>query len=235
MRLLNRWTSGLIQSGTQNFSVSSDNKFESTRTINARGLTGVGVVVTLLDSGVDIDNPFFDDPTVPFITDQYNFAHRKIVRYDAAVDSTDKINGHGTRAGGTIAGCAVCGEALNLYRGDAHGSKLYVVDMAEDTATDKLNVSAVFDALEVAKRLGSVIVSYSWGASEEDSLFRFVFDYLTVQHQILFVFAAGNDGLPYSISTPGNAKNVLTVRAATPAKGSFTSDLESAEYFDRLR
>jgi hypothetical protein len=84
---LNRWTSGFIQSGTENSCISSSGKFESTRELNARGLTGSGVVVTLLDSGVDTSSPFFFDSSVPLCLNTTNQTHRKIVRYDgSAVD-----------------------------------------------------------------------------------------------------------------------------------------------------
>jgi subtilisin family serine protease len=65
-KLLNRWTTGLIQSGSQDAGFSpSDGKFESNRILNYEGLDGSGVVISVLDSGADPASPYFQDTSVP--------------------------------------------------------------------------------------------------------------------------------------------------------------------------
>jgi subtilisin family serine protease len=106
-----RWSAGFLQSGDDGFAFISG-LLQSKRLQNARGLTGANVTITLIDSGVDVDHCFFRDTSHPV---PYSTLHRKIVRYDPAVDSSDFRMGHGTVCGSIICDHAECDRcAMNL-------------------------------------------------------------------------------------------------------------------------
>ena len=71
------------------------------------GLRGEGEVVTVGDSGVDINHCSFADPSepVPYGPGAKNLRHRKIVAYNDEFthDRLDEA-GHGSRCGGIVAG-----------------------------------------------------------------------------------------------------------------------------------
>jgi subtilisin family serine protease len=230
LKLLNRWASGRLQSGTDALDFSSSGFFESTRTVNSHSIDGTGIVVSVIDSGVSSTHPFFSDAGRPMPINQTDLEHRKVIRYDAYVDSIDTQSGHGTHAAGTVAGLArpEC-ESLNLYRGHASGAKLHIVDIGDDTDSEYLSISidSLTDAVEKGYDLGARIFSCSWG-SEDNWVMRYIFDWL-VQHNptVLFVFAAGNEGAPHSVVSPGSAKNVLTVGSTTVLAGAAISAASS--------
>ena len=70
---------------------------------NERGLNGSDVIVTLVDSELDLDNCIFKDINYPTLYNITNLNHRKVFHYDTFSDKTDKVMMHGTHCGGIIA------------------------------------------------------------------------------------------------------------------------------------
>ena len=132
------------------------------------GATGSGTVIAVVDTGVDLDHPEFQDR----ITQGFDF-----VDYDNIADDGD---GHGTHVAGTIAG-ADDGEGITGVAPDASIMPIRVLDdegygyisdiiagirWAADNGADVINLSlggggysqAMADAVAYASDLGSVVV-----------------------------------------------------------------------------
>jgi hypothetical protein len=99
----------------------------STHAIWERGITGIGQVVGIADTGIDYDNCFFRDPAMPTppmcsgighvtTTGCISNAHRKIVTYRkfAESDYSDYYAGHGTHVAGSVAGSALSADKTEL-------------------------------------------------------------------------------------------------------------------------
>ena len=113
------------------------------------------------------------------------------------------------------------GECFEETKGVAYEAKILAFDFGDaegnlDTPTDlyEMMYPPAFDA-------GARISSNSWGGGYSyDAKAKDVDDYVYDHPEFLIVFAAGNDGDlygAYSISSPGLAKNCLTVGAAENA------------------
>ena len=218
----NRWSSGLLQSGDiklhEKEMIPSAN-----RLLNNKGINGDGVVVTIIDSGVDITHSFFRDDEIAISFYNYNPLHRKIVKYDPVVDNIDEKNGHGTFCAGVIAGVASCNGycPINEYRGHAPNSKLYVIDIGQDE-DDKsfmafeLLIQQIDQLENNVSDVGSNIISCSWCIEDLDYLSKALLeDHIFAKNKFTMVFAAGNSGEFGDISSPADCKNVITVGAST--------------------
>lgn len=223
MRIKNRWTTGFLQSGEEKLYI-KDGYYTSNRKYNDRNLTGNNVIVTLIDTGADMNNCLFRDPNIPPPFNTTNYNHRKVIRYDPFVDSTDRYAGHGTHCAGIIAGQTYT-EKVELYNGHAPGAKLYVADIGKDEQ-DNINVdlSSIFEIIDTSHELKSPILSCSWGTNVSIPELTTLIDYLAYSDPSqLFVFAAGNDGLKYTVGSPADSKNVLSVAASYPTRPFFNS------------
>ncbi len=166
-----------------------------------KGLTGAGVPVAVLDSGIDMTHPDFAGriaETANFTTDP---------------DVDDHV-GHGTHVASTIAGTGVA--SAGKYRGVAPGVRLNIGKVCEsDGCTD----SAIIAGMQWAAQRSRVI-NMSLGARDTpalDPVEKAVGD-LSAKYDSLFVIAAGNDGASANsdgtVSSPGSADAALTVAAA---------------------
>lgn len=221
MNILNRWTTGFLQSGDEQL-ITKNGFYTSNRKYNERGLTGSNVIVTLIDTGADMNNCLFRDPSVPAPFNKTDFNHRKVVRYDPFVDASDQYAGHGTHCAGTIAGSTES-SPMSLYNGHAPDAKLYVADVGKDEEDNiQIDLANFFDIVDQSKILKSPIISCSWGSNMSVPELTSIFDYMCYDDPSqLYVFAAGNDGLQYSVGSPSNSKNVLTVAASYPPRSFF--------------
>jgi subtilisin family serine protease len=167
----------------------------------AAGLTGRGVRVAVLDTGIDATHPDLNGNKV---IEQSNFS-----------DSPDLIDhfGHGTHVAATIAGT---GAASNGARkGVAFGASLLNGKVLDDGGfgTD----DGVIAGMEWAAAHGAKIANMSLGTFEPtdgtDPVSQAV-NHLTASTGTLFVVAAGNAGpSAQSVSAPGAADAALTVGA----------------------
>ena len=129
---------------------------------------GAGVVVAVIDSGVDLDHPDLagnlwtnpdetpgngmDDDDNGYVDDVHGW---DFVQNDA---EPDDANGHGTHVAGTIA--AVGNNALGVV-GVAHQARIMPVRMLD--AEGRGTVSAGVAAIEYAYRTGARLSNNSWG------------------------------------------------------------------------
>jgi serine protease AprX len=187
---------------------------ESTKTIGADrvwndlGVTGMGVTVAVLDSGVDAlhaDLPMASKvvQNVKIASDPFGLVSPLVLENLA---TTDTSSGHGTHCASTIAGSASASNGR--FRGVAPGAHLVGIGAGE--------LIVIFSALqgfdwiiENQARYNIRVVSNSWGTTGEfdpnDPIN--VASRLAHDRGIVVVFAAGNEG-------PGD--NTLNPYAVAP-------------------
>jgi subtilisin family serine protease len=175
-----------------------------TRTAWDAGLTGKGVAVAVLDTGVDTSHP--------------DLAGR-VTQTKSFVDGQDTAdrNGHGTHITSTVGGSGAASDGKE--KGVAPEARLAVGKVLDDDGSGR--ESEVIAGMEWAARdVHARIVSMSLGSTEPsdgtDPMAQAV-DTLSEETGALFVVAAGNTGAPSSIGSPGAADAALTVSAVDSA------------------
>ncbi|MCX7723218.1 MAG: S8 family serine peptidase, partial [Verrucomicrobiae bacterium] len=196
-------------------------------TTNYLGLSGKDVFVAMADSGVDMNHPDLQGRIV----------------LGPGADGAD-TNGHGTHVAGIIVSSGANGpQGTNVsgsidgasFRGLAPDARLYVlpVNMASGPMASAGSPAVSDASLQQEAAKTNVLISlnawnyagdnsYSIASASYDAAVRDALPGVTGPQPVLFVFAAGNDGLgsdnglsgnPDSILAPATAKNVLTVGA----------------------
>nr|BFD85013.1 S8 family serine peptidase [Streptomyces sp. Xyl84] len=168
------------------------------------GLTGKGVTVAVLDTGVDTTHP----DLAGRVTQTRSFIPGEEV--------ADR-NGHGTHVTSTVGGSGAASGGKE--KGVAPDATLAVGKVLDDQGTG--SESQIIAGMEWAARdVHARIVSMSLGSTEAsdgtDPMAQAV-NTLTAQTGALFVIAAGNTGAPSSIGSPGAADAALTVSAVDSA------------------
>ncbi|MFO8061524.1 MAG: S8 family serine peptidase [bacterium] len=206
----------------------------------ANSVFGTNQIVSVDDTGLDWDNIYFRDNSQPIyydkdgdtICESPNYLHRKVVAYNAYVDTFDlNSSGHGTHTSGSVAGDSLGSNfpgdtIISRAAGMAPNAKLMFVDLggAGDGLTTPLDYNKIYTW---AYNGGARITSSSWGpgapaASSYTSNSRQLDD-ISWKHKDLLMFrSAGNDNnnsTPDSINTPATAKNIVTVGASESGFG----------------
>jgi subtilisin family serine protease len=168
----------------------------------ALGYEGDGVVVAVIDGGVDPSHPDLID--------------RIIVTRNFTDGSELDEDGHGTHVASTIAGTGAADGGR--YRGVAPGAQLLSAKVCEGLGCAE---SAIVEAVQWAVvDEGARIVNMSLGGADTvdiDPLEQAVMT-LTADYGALFVIAAGNDGPTVgSVQSPGSVDVALTVGAVDRA------------------
>ena len=215
VKLQNRWVHSFLQNGDETISFDEPGP-RGHRTLD---LDGNGSIITIMDTGVDKDHAFFKDSTKSFPFNTLDMTHRKVVRYITIGDDKDKMLGHGTHCAGSIAGYAECGNcSINLYKGSAPMAKLQVIDFYVDSnksVSSPISFQQVQDTVEMSNQIKSHIISCSWGSDSNPAFTAMIDELMTTDDEVAMVFAAGNNGNYYSILSPSDSKNVITVGATS--------------------
>ncbi len=200
------------------------------------GLTGTGVVVAVIDTGMDPThpdlvkrlwiNPGEDNGDGQFtaadnngVDDDGNGYVDDVVGWDLASGDNQPTdwNGHGTHVAGTIAGDGTGGTATGV----APGARLMVLAYSASLTAGQ---AEAWEGMQYALQNGADIVSFSSGWKDAWSP-----DYKTWRDNsnvladagVLFVVAAGNDGphvpAPGDVLTPARVPRVLAVGATDNA------------------
>ena len=165
----------------------------------ATGLTGEGVTVCVVDSGLDITNPDLDTS-----------GYTGVSLVSGSSWDTD-TSGHGTHVTGII---AASNNGIGVV-GAAPGANIHTIDVFGENGF--AYASALVDAALKCRDAGAKIISMSLGgpvfSAQENSLFTELFDF----NGILSIAAAGNTGDSEN-SYPASYDNVLSVGAVDESK-----------------
>jgi serine protease AprX len=193
---------------------------------------GEGQIVVVADSGFDTGNK---DNVHPAFTNGQDGASRVLKLYAvgrAQSGSTNDPIGHGTHVAGSVLGD---GEANNLgkVRGTAPKARLIVQSLLNDNNTLQEPVDLHDLFLPPYMEFGARIHNNSWGSSGEgvyDPHASEVDDFIWFHRDLVVCFSAGNDGRDSSgtgqvdlksITSPGTAKNCITVGATESVRPNF--------------
>jgi subtilisin family serine protease len=209
------------------------------RSINEQGLTGKGVQISSVDTGITVTHSFFssmnNSPPVYMLNtdlvskDQVPKTDHKIslYLYWNESDIIDSLEGHGTHVAGTLAGLPDPGAITYPYRGIAYDAQLVFFDINnEEVESEVLHIplDMINELYGKIYMTGARISSNSWGSLNQGYTMTSsvqVDAFMYNNPDFLLVFAAGNEGqLGIStISEPASAKNVLAVGATISSKG----------------
>ncbi|PPK64681.1 S8 family serine peptidase [Actinokineospora auranticolor] len=155
------------------------------------GLTGAGIKVAVVDTGVDETHPDLAGREIA----QANFTDE---------DQVDRV-GHGTHVASIIAGGGA------KYRGVANGAKILDAKVLGPIGGSD---SSVLAGIEWAVAQGADIINMSLGATDTPGLdvLEEAVERLSAEKGVLFVVSAGNSGpTAHAIGSPGSAPSALTV------------------------
>ncbi|MGH9400334.1 MAG: S8 family serine peptidase, partial [Thermoanaerobaculia bacterium] len=255
LRLLNNDAIGPVQS---NAATSLSAGRCTSCTIFNHGITGIGQVVTIADSGLDSDMCFFRyGPAASDVTDFENTqppasgslsSGKKIVGYwvlpgATAYDNDASCNSsptsfHGTHTSATVAGDNFAQRAASSFAGVdagdgmAPGAQILFQDIGNDQTgclqTPDDAGMLYLQALSGGARVHSNSYGNAGGdgtyATDDRSADQFLFDH----EETAIFFAAGNDGPgPSTTTSPGNAKNVISVGALGHGNDTTAADFSS--------
>ncbi len=191
------------------------------------GFTGEGIVVGLIDTGVNYNHPDLqgrmwtnpgeipnngiDDDNNGYVDDYYG--------YDFAEDDPIPMDdhGHGTHTAGTIAGNGASG----VQTGVAPGAKIMALKtLIQGSGSESYSIEAAQYALAMGAHLCSMSLGWTWPNSSDRSTWRTAIENLAAGG-VLFVKSAGNRGdatsvypVPHNLSVPGGVP-ILVAAAAT--------------------
>jgi subtilisin family serine protease len=170
-----------------------------------RGLTGAGVTVAVLDTGVDGGHPALAGQV------------ETVANFTESATDGDLV-GHGTHVASLLAGTGAGSDGAR--QGIAPGATLLSGKVLGDEGRGQL--SWVIAGMEWAAARGADVVNLSLGGravAASDPVMESL-ERLSADGETLFVVAAGNHGWrgdnPFSIDTPGIAPSALTVAAVGP-------------------
>lgn len=181
------------------------------------GINGAGQILAFADTGLDTGDM---NTLIPDFQGQVKSGFAMGL---GGSSWGDPMN-HGTHVAGSIAGSGKSSDGF--IRGGAYGAKLVAEGMWSDIMNNIVppSIPKLFDQ---AYKEGARLHSNSWGAPNSngryDNMSMQADQWVFQNPDFLPIFAAGNDGADMnkdgvvdegSVSSPGTAKNVLTVGAS---------------------
>jgi subtilisin family serine protease len=187
---------------------------------DASRLPGEGVVVAVIDSGIDADHPDLagrlhrnpgeipdnglDDDDNGFVDDVFGWDF-----VDSDATPQDGL-GHGTHVAGTLAASA--DDAFGVA-GVAPGVEILALRGLDDRGSGA--ASALAAAVRYAADAGADVLSNSWGGRLESRLIADAFAYAHALGAVS-VAAAGNSNADVALFQPANLDEVIAVAAIDP-------------------
>ncbi|MDF5730944.1 MAG: S8 family peptidase [Rhizonema sp. PD38] len=161
----------------------------------AKGYTGKGVVVAVLDTGVDYNHPDLKDniwtnPNPGTGKDNNGNAYVNDIHGWNFVDNNNDVmdkDGHGTHVSGTIAG------ENNGFgvTGIAYDAKIMAVKVLDDSGAG--SYSSITNGIYYAVNHGANVINLSLGSTSPDSSLESALKYASSKN-VIVAMAAGNDG-----------------------------------------
>ena len=168
----------------------------------ATGYTGNGVIVAVIDSGVNYNHT---DISSNMWNGGSTYPHHG---YDFVNDDNDPMddNGHGTHCAGTVAGYGTNGTQTGIAP-----NAIIMALKALDYKGDGGSVD-IIDAMEFALSHGADVLSMSLGAAGVGGFYAYRDAMITLKTaRVAAAVAAGNEGdelsdypVPYNVGAPGN-------------------------------
>jgi len=166
----------------------------------AKGMDGTGSVVGIIDSGLDMSHPDFENRVAAYI--------------DLTDGGTKDYVGHGTHVAGSIGGSGKASDGK--FKGMAPGTKYVVLKVfgAEGSTSEDTILAALKAAKSLPADIRPQVINMSLGGPgdpETDPL-SVMSNEMMVKDNIVMAIAAGNSGPgKKTIGSPGNARFVMTV------------------------
>ena len=179
---------------TENISilVNDSGPFIGTSIPYQSGYDGNGIVISIIDTGIDLNHPDLDGQ----IIGGYDFVDND--------EMPEDINGHGTQVAGIIA-------SNGNLKGIAPNSKILMYKVSEDGESVPSNL--IIKAIEKSIEDGADIINISLGINQTNTKIDQVVN-KAIKNNIFVVTAAGNFGPELStIGSPGINPNAITVGA----------------------
>ncbi|HEV8625021.1 MAG TPA: S8 family serine peptidase [Acidimicrobiia bacterium] len=203
------------------------------------GVTGKGVTVAIVDSGVDFTHPDLAPAMV---------ANVKISPLGSAgpepiegLPNTDTSSGHGTHVAGDVAGRGTA--SGGTYKGSAPGASLVGIGTGEGLTVHSRGVLQAYDWIVANhQKYGIRVVNNSYGGSFEpfdptEPLNRAT--KAAADAGIVVLFAQGNDGDEMTMNSNATPPWVIAVAAATQkggmtdfSSGGLDADVVDPQTFD---
>jgi len=156
------------------------------------GYDGSGIVISIIDTGIDLNHPDLDGQ----IIGGYDFVDND--------EMPEDINGHGTQVAGIIA-------SNGNLKGIAPNSKILMYKVSEDGESVPSNL--IIKAIEKSIEDGADIINISLGINQTNTKIDQAVN-KAIKNNIFVVTAAGNFGPELStIGSPGINPNAITVGA----------------------
>lgn len=166
------------------------------------GFTGEGVRIAVIDTGIDMEHP--------------DFNQRIVETTDFTGQGPTDEHGHGTHCAGIAAGSGAASEGL--YRGAAPDANIYSAKVLGSDGDGMM--SDVMAGVEWAVQQGVQVISLSLGSEGPcdgtDALCEMC--NAAAREGVIVCVAAGNEGpSDYTVGSPGCATEVITVGATNDA------------------
>ena len=172
--------------------VNDSGPFIGTSTPYQSGYDGSGIIISIIDTGIDLNHPDLDGQ----IIGGYDFVDND--------DMPEDVNGHGTQVAGIIA-------ANGNLKGIAPNSKILMYKVSEDGESVPSNL--IIKAIEKSIEDDADIINISLGINQTNTKIDQAVN-KAVKNNIFVVTAAGNFGPELStIGSPGINPNAITVGA----------------------
>ncbi|RDI29610.1 type VII secretion-associated serine protease mycosin [Lentzea flaviverrucosa] len=158
---------------------------------------GDGVIVAVIDSGVDAQHPDLVGQVLPGA----GFGRSK------GTDGTTDVDGHGTGMAGIIAATGRDGGALGI----APGAKILPIASADEK--EQFGLDVVAESIRWAADHGAKVVNMSLGFSSSMTPTLVKAVNYAIEKDVVLVAATGNDGK--EVSAPANINGVIAVAGTT--------------------
>ncbi len=155
------------------------------------GASGAGVVVAIIDTGIDVDNPEFKGRIHAQSADLVIagvVANSEIRNGGPALQDSDD---HGTSVASIIGAAR---DSIGVH-GVAPEAQLLIFRTDDNTGGETLLGDAIVEGITRSANIGADVLNFSFGSDDPTARadYAAIFDF-TKQHDIVVVASAGNDG-----------------------------------------